>query len=287
MLTLVPQIVPVPLDEPSGSLNCGPATGATLVIHATGGLRRPTAADVRARCLEPNGRRDVVGGTNLRQVADAMHSGWGVPMDVVTPADYAAFRRRMQREPLTAASVSISYSALAGTHAYASRSGFRGNHQIVVTWVGGTAPWEMVDPLADGERGVPLAPLRISDALLRKAAGALVLTARINGRRVSWPLGGGSIYVGFVRGPAAPQPSKYAIRFTPGAFHVYAVQGGVAITRTSQQFTRRTSAPCDAPRAIPFPNSDAPTKMLARITKGSLAGRYVEPGRAHVELVSL
>ena len=285
-LVLVPQLVPTPPGEPTGGKNCNPSCGATCVIHATGGAKRPSGADVRRLCLEPDGDRDVTEGTNLRQVADAIERGWGVEMEVVTPEDYTRFRSRMQKEPNTVASVSVSYAAFLGTKAYASRSGFRGNHQVVVRWVGGKEPWEMVDPLADGERGVPKAPVRITDALLRKAAGSLVLSKKVNGRLVSWPLGAGSIYAGYVKGPAAPKPTKHSIVFTPGSIHVYNVQGGVANSRREDGFTKRTSAPCDAPESIPYPTATSARKKLARITAGRLKGQYVEPGRAHVQLVS-
>lgn len=268
----------VPAGKPAGSLNCNCAVAAMAVDHATGGAKRPTAWQVRDLCREPDGARDVIGGTNLRQAAAAIKDGWGVDMDVVTPADYAAFRARMQREPTTVASVSVSYSAFVGTSVYASRNGFRANHQVLVRWRANG--WDLWDPLADGLRGVPSAPVRCSDALLRKAAGALVLTARVAGRLVSWPLGAGYVYVGYVRGPSTPAPSKYAIRFTPGAFFVYPPSG----PRESKSFARTTSAPCEAPA---YRNTPEGRRKLARITKGALAGQYVEPGRAHVSLVTL
>lgn len=279
MLVPVFQLVPVPVGRPKGGLNCAAACGAMCVIHATGGKHRPAATDVRALCLEPNGEPDVTGGLHLRQVASAIERGWDVDMQVVTPEQWAVFRSRMQREPNTIASISIWYGALKGTSAYASRTGFTGNHQVVVRWDTLTrgSEWETADPLADG-KGVPLAPVRVSDATLRKAAGLLSLG---HGR----VLGLGRVYVGYVKGPAAPKPKRYSVAFSPGSIHVYSVRGDVAIVRVSRTFTKATSAPCEAPRPIPYPSATSATRKLARITKGALEGQWVEPGRAHVRLV--
>jgi len=276
-LVAVFQIVGVPVGAVSGSLNCGPAAAATLVAWATDGKQRPAAWEVRAYIRNSDGSPDRQGGTNLRQQAEAMQRGYDVVMQVVTPEKFTAFRERMKADKKLAASVSVGYGAFIGTQAYASRTGFRSNHQVAVRWVGGTLPWEMVDPLADG-RGVPLAPIRISDALLRKAAGELVINEHVGKR-----LGLGSVYCGYVSAPKTePAPKRFSVKFGTKAFFRYGVQGGVAIGRTSVRFRRATSAPSTPLQRVPFGGQG---RQMVQLTAGAMKGQFVEPGRSGLTLL--
>lgn len=285
----VPQMVPTGPGKPKGGKNCNCAVGASCVIHATGGAVRPSAEDVRDGTRNPNGSPDVAGGTNLRQVDDSINRLYGVDLDVHTPIAWDAAWDRLE-DPLVFASVSVRYGVFRGTPAYASRTGFMGNHQIGVRRIPGSKTHaEMFDPLADGKRGVPQAPVRVTKELLGKAAGALVLNEH-TGQTVAGKYGKGSAFVGFARAPKPPEvpvepPKRYAVVFTPGEFFEYTRTGDVLTERESHRFRRKTSAPCEAPERLPYPTATSARRRVVLITAGVLKGSYVEPGRAHVELI--
>ena len=262
----VPQLVPVAPGPPPGGLNCNTAVAAACVAHATNGARCPSAEQVRALVRNPDGSPDRHGGTTLRQAQDAIRRGYAVDMDVRTPWAWAALREHAKRNPDCFYSVSVWYGAFRGTPAYASRSGFIGNHQVGVRWVAGE--WEMYDPLADGRPGTPKAPVRVSDGLLARAAALLDFGVS--------RLGPGRVYVGIVRAPAPP-PTRYSVRFAARSFWAYG-----ATPRESVRFDKATSASCGAPSQRLFNGGE---RRAVRVSRGKLEGRYVEPGRDGVQLV--
>lgn len=120
---------------------------------------------------------------------------------------------------------------------------------------------------------------------LEEAAGALVFN-RARGTH----LGKGLVYAAFSRDvytePSAPPPKpvRYSVFIQPGAVWVYDVDARGRITgRTSREFRRDTSAPAAAPRRYAWP-AQGSSRRLVRVTAGALAGRYVQPGAAHVTL---
>lgn len=280
LIHFVPQLVPVSPGQPSGGLNCQCAVAAMAVAHATGGRHKPTAEQVRMRCLEKNGAPDKSGGTSLRQVDEAINRGWGVDLDVRTPWQYAEMRTHAQRNPDCVYSISIWYGVLRGTPAYASLAGFVENHQILARWNGEPGKeWEVYDPLADGRSSrVPEAPVYVSDAVMRRAAGELALRTDPRTGRVLERLGLGRVYVGIARAPkVVPKPVKYSVTFAGGrAFWVY--DGG---DRVSKRLTKDSSAPCLAPARFVFRGT---AKRMVVVTAGLLKGKSVEVGRDGVML---
>ncbi len=243
-----------------GWSNCNCTCTAMMIAFETGGTKRPTAADVRACCLNANGNRDVLGGTTPSQNIAAAQRCFGVTLDGRLMAFEDAWKLG-QRDDYEM-SFSISYAVISGTK-FDGSPGFRGNHQVLLT--GGL----VYDPLADGRRaGIPTSPDRWPHDLLQRAAGKYAST------------GEGRAAVIVARAPLT-HPKRYAVAFNPGAFFVYPVTGG---RYADSGFSKKTSAPCSAPFLVPWIGGK---KRLVEITAGRLMGKRVEPTATHLALVEL
>ena len=274
-ISFVPQLVP---GVDLGGVNCTCAAGAVTVRHALDGPR-PSAQDVRDLCLEDNGSLNVVGGTSLRQVGNALDRGWGVDLDIRTPMAFDAMWERLRDRSLVAI-LQIRYLELRDTPLYASRSFKDISHAVVVARDGNEAI--VFDSMADGRApGIPRAPLRSSPDVFRRATANLKLNEA--GTRT---VGSGKVYCGFVRGVATePRVATHRVQFGRSAFFVYTEAVGGGLTRESKRFENTpTSAPCGSPRWMEFGGG---RRRFVRVTDGPLEGRLVEPGRHDVELLEL
>jgi hypothetical protein len=239
-----------------GDSNCLCACTAMLIALETGGQQRPTAWEVRAKCLEPDGRRDVTGGTMPSQNIAAAKR-FGVTLDGTILPFEDAWRLGLRSD--TAVEFQINYSVIAPTK-FDGSPGFTGNHGIVMH------AGQHFDPLADGRRpGIPDGPQRWPKDLLRRAAG----------KYAGLGVGRAAVIIGRV--PAA-KPKRYSVAFEPGAIWTYARDG----SRVRDSFVKATSAPCSAPFTIPWAGG---MKRVVEVTAGRLKGKLVEPGATHIRLV--
>jgi hypothetical protein len=143
------------------------------------------------------------------------------------------------------------------------RFGFYGKHQVGVALRDG-ALW-VANPLAaQGAR-----PIMITEAELKAAA---------------WGLLPDYYAVRAVIFPVAPRPATYSVSFPGPAFWVYRITSGVITGRTAKKFATATSAPCTAPAPYRWPTRNT-TKTLVRMTRGVLAGQYVEVPQGGAKLV--
>jgi hypothetical protein len=263
-LVLVPQFDGGPL----AGVNCGTASGAMQVALETAGTKRPSATDYRVHVRNPDGTADRTGGTNPSQIVEAARRAYGVVLDQRSMPFADAWTLGQSHD--VAVGLSISYAPIGPTQ-YDACPGFTGNHQVVLS--GGL----VYDPLADGRRkGIPQGPQRWPKALLANACGRLNVAARGTPYKA---LGQGRALAIVAKAPAA-KPHRYSVVFSPGSFWVYS---GPPLTRVARTFSKKTSAPCEAPVTIPWRAGSR--KRLVRISTGSLAGKYVEPGATHVALV--
>lgn len=254
--------------SPLAGLNCGASSGAMLVGLETAGTKRPSGGEFRAQMRNPDGTPDRRGGTNPSQVVETARRAYGVVLD----------QRTMQFEEVwslgasadVAVQLAISYAPIAPTR-YDGSPGFTGNHAVVLS--GGM----IYDPLADGRRhGIPKGPQKWPKALVRLACGRLNIATPGTPYRA---YGQGRALAVVARAPAK-KPKKFSVAFDKGSFWVYT---GPPWSRDARSFTGKTSAPCEPPTTIPW--RSGMRKRLVRVSAGSLAGRYVEPGATHVRLV--
>lgn len=243
---------------PLGWSNCNTTCTAMLIAFATGNTKHPSGGDVRACVRNEDGSPDIQGGTNPSQNVAAAKRCWSVALDqrLMPFEDAWALGQRDD----TMLSISISYAVVSGTR-YDASPGFTGLHQIVLH------RGMVYDPLADGRRaGIPTSPQNWPKDLLRRAAAKYANT------------GDGRAAVIVARAPAV-QPTRYSVKFAPGAIWVYPPTGA----RRRQEFNRATSAPCTAPFTVPWAGG---RKRLVTVTDGFLRGNRVEPGATHIALVT-
>lgn len=249
---------------PLAGLNCGTTEGAELVAFATGGLKHPTGSEYRAQVLEPDGDRDVTGGTSPSQIQATAKRAYGVDLDLRNMAIEDALALSDRDD--VAVSWAVSYAPVSGTR-FDACPGFRGFHAI------GRSGGRVYDPLADGRRpGIPDAPEDWPDALLLRASEGYAGAGRAVVLIATRPKPG-----------PAPKPKSYSAAFTAGPFWLFTVAGGVITGRERHTFAKATSAPCDAPAVVRWPGQDS--RRLVRIQAGPMKGRYVQPGETHVQLV--
>ena len=133
------------------------------------------------------------------------------------------------------------------------------------------------DPLADARRrGIPQGPQKWPKALLRNACGRLNIAPPGTPYR---SLGQGRALAVIAKAPAVA-PKRYSVAFAPQSFWLYS---GPPWTRESRRFSKKTSAPCEAPITIPW--RSGMRKRVVRVSAGSLAGKYVEPNASGIRLV--
>lgn len=201
------------LRDPTSSLdelNCTCAVGATGVKwhyrdRAPAGLAAPwpvTAGRVRAEVREPDGDADVIGGTNLPQVAEAIGRVWRVPMIVVDDGSFDD-AWDLAGDPDVFVALGIQYTVLDGTP-YDAGGAFLGAHATGFARAS-LAACDFTDPLADGRRpGIPNGVQRMGRTLLKSAAAALEVN-RKTGKRAGW----GRAWYAWVRAlPAVTPPNS-------------------------------------------------------------------------------
>jgi hypothetical protein len=252
---------------PLQSLNCAAASGAMAVALETAGLKHPTASDFRANVRNADGSPDRQGGLNPSQVVETARRAYGVVLDQRSMIFDEAWSLGQSAD--VAVIMAISYAPVAPTQ-YDGSPGFTGNHDLVLS--GGL----VYDPLADARRrGIPRGPQRWPKALLRNAAGRL----NIGGDGPYRAYGQGRVLAVVARAPAVA-PKKFSVAFAPQSFWLYS---GPPWTRESRRFSKKTSAPCEAPITIPW--RSGMRKRVVRVSTGSLAGKYVEPNASGIRLV--
>jgi hypothetical protein len=252
--------------------NCNCACGAMCVSLETAGTKRPSGSEFRANIRNPGGAPDRAGGTNPSQIVETARRAYGVILDQRSMPFDDAWSLGASADK--AVSLSISYAPIAPTQ-YDGSPGFTGNHQVLLS--GGM----IYDPLADGRRrGIPKGPQRWPKALLRNACGRLNVAGPGTPYRA---LGQGRALAIVARAPAV-KPKRFSVAFAPGDFFVYTPPAnGGAWSRASRRFTKKTSAQCEPPVTIPW--RAGVRKRLVRVSAGTLAGKYVEPGATHLRLV--
>jgi hypothetical protein len=184
------------LNDPTSTLdglNCTPTSGAMAADRHTLGRVNVYGGQVRAKT------GDTSGGTNLRQVAAALSTGWGVVLDVRTPTSIATFDDHLHDG--RGAILQGASSATRGTRYQASET-FGGNHAWYVNegrgWrlvMGVWVPDEYLvyDPLADGRRtGIAESPFWLPRSYLLTFARRLVIYGTTQ-------LGPGKAYAAFTR----------------------------------------------------------------------------------------
>lgn len=154
--------------------------------------------------------------------------------------------------------------------------GFRDGHATLYGYDQDRRKFVLLDPLVPEPIDVP------SDAMAR-AATALM-------RKAGVPATEGQLaYVAFTRdvwepGAPAPRPVKYTARFRGGSFFAYRVNSTTLkiVDRVAKKFSQETSAPAEAPRLFNWPGKG--NRRLARVTRGVLAGHFVEPAAWNVDV---
>jgi len=253
---------------PLASQNCGASSGAMLVQVESAGTKHPTGSDFRANVKNPDGSYDRGGGTNPSQIVETARRAYGVVLDQRSMEFDAMWTMGASAD--VAIALAISYAPIAPTM-YDGSPGFTGNHAVVLS--GGM----VYDPLADRRRrGIPQGPQKWPKALLRNACGRLNIAAPGTPYR---SLGQGRALAVIAKAPAVA-PKRYSVAFAPQSFWLYS---GPPWTRESRRFSKKTSAPCEAPITIPW--RSGMRKRVVRVSAGSLAGKYVEPNASGIRLV--
>jgi hypothetical protein len=253
---------------PLASQNCGASSGAMLVQVETAGTKHPTGSDFRANVKNPDGSYDRGGGTNPSQIVETARRAYGVVLDQRSMEFDAMWTLGASAD--VAIALAISYAPIAPTQ-YDGSPGFTGNHAVVLS--GGM----VYDPLADRRRrGIPQGPQKWPKALLRNACGRLNIAAPGTPYR---SLGQGRALAVIAKAPAVA-PKRYSVAFAPQSFWLYS---GPPWSRESRRFSKKTSAPCEAPITIPW--RSGMRKRVVRVSAGSLAGKYVEPNASGIRLV--
>lgn len=146
---------------------------------------------------------------------------------------------------------------------------FRGGHAVVVGFDQDLRAFIVGDPLVPEWERAPLAAVTSAAEMFSPMPG---------------------LYAAFTRDVYTPplippRPAKLNALFEPGNFWVYAAppKGMAGWMRASRQFSKATSAPV-AGQVTYFDDVLGKRRKLARIAKGALAGRYVEPGASHVRV---
>jgi len=214
-------------------------------------------------------------GLNLRQVDEALYrlshgainldTQWGAPWSRVTSF-------------LTAgkwAEISVIRGVLVDA-GFGGGNRFRDGHATLYGYDQDRRMFVLLDPLV-------LEPMDVPSDVMRRAAVALM-------RKAGVPATEGDVaYVAFTRdvwepGAPAPRPLKYSARFRGGSFFAYRVNSSTLkiVDRVPRKFSHETSAPAEAPRLFNWPGKG--NRRLARITKGVLAGHFVEPAAWNVDV---
>lgn len=248
--------------------NCGAASGAMLVQLESANTKHPTASEFRNNIRNNDGSPDRSGGTNPSQIVETARRAYSVVLDQRSMEFDAMWSLGASAD--VAIALAISYGPIAPTQ-YDGSPGFTGNHAVVLS--GGM----VYDPLADARRrGIPRGPQKWPKALLRNACGRLNIAPPGTPYR---SLGQGRALAVIARAPAQ-KPKRYSVAFAPQSFWLYS---GPPWTRESRRFSKKTSAPCEAPITIPW--RSGMRKRVVRVSAGSLAGKYVEPGASGIRLV--
>lgn len=214
-------------------------------------------------------------GLNLRQVDEALYrlshgainldTQWGAPWSRVTSF-------------LTAgkwAEIAIIRSVLVDA-GFGGGNRFAGGHATLYGYDHDRNRFVLLDPLVPEPMDVPSLVMAEAARLLMRKAGV--------------PATEGDVaYAAFTRdvwdpGAPAPRPLRYTARFRGGSFFAYRVNGTTLkiVDRVARKFSHETSAPADAPRLFNWPGKG--NRRLARITRGALAGFFVEPAAWNVDV---
>jgi hypothetical protein len=250
-----------------GGVSCTCYSAAMAGQFHTRGAQKPTGKEVRALCRNANGTPDVVGGTTLGQIDDALRRGWQIDLDTrvgTARVTWAELSRRIGAGQ--GAVLQGGYDVIKPTR-FAGSETFAGNHALFV------APgWVVMDPLADGRRPAIYGyhGEAFPEDLMRRFAGALVMNQA--GRR----LGNGFAYVSFTRDvvtswragihPTAPARAR---------FWVYTIAGGEIMSRRTDS-TGGFSARCTPPRLYRWPGGPVVHKSLVELISGARARRLIE-----------
>jgi hypothetical protein len=168
--------------------------------------------------MDETGGMDKVGGTNNKEVARALAKGFGVDLDLHSGSfkDVVAALREGRGVSLSGSSV-----ATMGIKEFDAQHGFDGNHQWALVGIEdhpGEPIITVIDPLADGRRGLARSPLRMPLSIVREFAGMLDFRTEqeIREKRPRKPLGiGKAVYatteVVRCKGPGAAAPAAVVL----------------------------------------------------------------------------
>jgi hypothetical protein len=259
------------LGDPNGGVNCTAYAGRGAGDADTRGALVFSGRAIRAATDEPRPDR-ASPGLNLRQVDEALFrlskgvinldTQWNAPWDRVT-----SFLRAGKWAELAI------WRQVLVDHGHGGGNRFGKGHAILYGFDQDSALFVAIDPLVAH-------PQPVAESVMREAAAQMLTRAGVGA-----PAGA---YVAFTRDvfdeAGNVRPTKYSVRFGTGSFFAYRVHPGTLKIqgRVARRFSHETSAPCDPPRIVAWTGKG--TRRLARITKGVLAGLYVQPGAASVTL---
>lgn len=264
------------LREPvTGRFDCGAYSGAMNGDAHSKGALVFTGRQVRLATDEPIPDR-LSPGLNQRQVDEALYklSKGAIDVDTRYNAPWTLAESFLRAGKWL--HVSVIRQVLVD-HGNRGGNSFGGAHGVLLGFDQVLREFVLADPL--------VAFWQVTTSAIVRQAAAEFLTR--NG--VGAPAG---FYGSFSRDVWTPTgaivaPPSYSIRFEGDvSFFAYRVGADLRIdpVRETIRFEHDTSAPSSAPRQYYYPAIHA-NRRLVRITRGTLAGKYVQPGASGVKLV--
>lgn len=189
-----------------GGSNCVPTSDAMNIDRSTAGKIRTTGAHVRALS------GDFIGGCTLDEMRHVNRVLYNLNTDQRNAYLWDHLKDASQDQGFI---LLVCYDVISGSSHDCFRRAFRGNHAMWVNhWDAAKKMWYVADPGADGRyAGCPEGYQWYPDALLREAAGRLLISATTSAR-----LGNGKAQV------------LFSIPDKAGATGQYPTQGGPIVT---------------------------------------------------------
>lgn len=267
----ITQHAPVPRD-PEGNNSCVAYATAYAVADVTNGRVHPTGEQVR------DWTGDHSGGLELAQVdrAVTVHTDLNMLVDVYTDREFFGHLDSGGYDAVLLGG----YAPIAASKFDAFRSGFFGNHGIMVPPGIGA-----MDPGADGRPGAyRYHGEAYPRSLIRAFAAALMVTrpSRTNPKgRLAGP---DHFEAGLLRIESAPEPAKpWELVMTSGNLWVYAANATHrTIAGRARHHSGGFSGACTPPARFTWPGVGSYT--LVRMLEGSHKGWWIAKGASHVTI---
>jgi hypothetical protein len=262
------------LREPiTGRFDCTAYGAAEAGDADTRGRLVYTGRQVRLNTDEP--KPDPASpGLNLRQTDESLFrlSNGAIDLDTRWNEPWANVDREAKQGKWVEGAI---WRQVLLDHGIGTANRFAKGHAITFTWDQDRGIYIIADSLIPVYLDAP-------GSVLRDALAALVITAGV-------PEAQAGAYVSLTRDvydeAAQPVPVRRSIAFRGGvSFFVYRVVDLKIVNRGSIRLPHNSSAPSAPIRQIYWPAQHS-NRRLARITKGFLAGSYVEPGAIGVREV--